>query len=94
MMPIGSAGRDALNCLGILKVGIHARFRVNKPGAQMIACSLGKMVVSGQEPSRGQGRHLNGKRNHHFAMIVEVIRIALSVAVDVGAIGIFGLGQK
>src|ERR1700758_1630000 len=50
--------------------------------------------VVGEQPCSGERGHLDGERDHGLAVVIEVGGIALAVAVDVGAVGIFGIGPE
>ncbi len=78
-----------MDALRKFKVWIHPGVGRHKPRTQVIACVPCIVAIPGQQSRRGKGRHLDGEINHRRAVIVEVVRAALPIAVDVWACRIF-----
>ena len=57
----------------------------------MLAGVLAETFIPGEQPCSSERGHLDGERDHGLAVVIEVAGIALAVAVDVGAGGIFGI---
>src|SRR5262249_3935241 len=70
----------------------HARGLVNEPRAQMPGGSVGIFALVRQLVRRRQCGHDLTEANHRAAMLHEVIGIAHAVALDVGTVGILGIG--
>jgi hypothetical protein len=60
----------------------------------MIGCVLAEATVRRKQPRASKAWDLERKSDHGLAVVVEVIRIALAVAVDVGARGVGGVGPE
>src|ERR1700733_2141220 len=92
--PVRAAGGGAVDSLGELEVRVHARGGCDEPGAKMLTGVPTIAFVAGEQPCSGERGHLDGERDHCLAVVTEVGGIALAVAVDVGAVGIFGIGPE
>ena len=78
------SGRNSLDRLRILQIGIHTALRVDKPCADVAERLLYVLLVTGQQPSRCQIAHQRGKADHRMAVGDEVVRIGV---VGAGAVG-------
>lgn len=93
----GAAGGDTFDALRKLQVGVHAGGGGDEPGAEVGAGGFAvtlALLVPKEDPGGGEGGHLDGEADHGFAVIGEVFGIALAVAVDVGAVRVFGVGPE
>ena len=60
----------------------------------MLASVASVRFISGELPCSGERGHLDGERDHRLAVVIKVGGIALTVAVDVRAVWIFGIGPE
>ena len=89
--PIRPPRRNSDHCLRVLEIRIHPRVGINKPRRQVVAGALRIPPVSRQHPRCRQCRHLLRQRDHHLSVRVEIVRIALAVAVYVWPLRILGI---
>jgi hypothetical protein len=91
---VGAAGGDAVDSLRVFQVRIHACGGSNEPCAQVVGCVLAEAAVARKAPGCGECGYLDGEPDHGLAVVVEVVRIALAVAVDGFAVGVGGVGPE
>ncbi len=84
--------RNAPDRLRIIERRIHPRRWIEKPRAQMQRRVLGIALLLRDEPRRSQRRHNQTQPNQRLAMVVEILRVRVTVAADVRPIGILCVG--
>src|SRR5882672_2622912 len=83
-----ASGEAAVDCLRVLQVWIQTCALINEPGPQMPGGVLRITLVMGQQPRGGERRHCYAQPHQGASMIVEVIRVRQTVALNVGTAGI------
>src|SRR5262249_27092357 len=80
-----AAGCDAMDRLGVLKVGVHARSLVDEPGPQVLRGVRCITRISSQLPCSREGWDLYAHPHEVAAMLDEVVRVRHAVALDIGS---------
>jgi hypothetical protein len=87
-----AAGKSPVDGLSVLQVRIHAGGIVDKPGTEVARRVVGVFVGAGDFVSGGERGHDQAEADHGAAMLHEIIGIGHAVALDVGAVGVGGVG--
>ncbi len=89
-----TAGADAVDGLCVLEVGVHAGGGCDEPGAEVVCGVCSVPFLAGDLPGGDEGRYLEAQADEGEAVVVEVTRVRLAVAIDVGAVGVGGVGPE
>ncbi len=85
-------GSDAVDGLGVTEVRGHARLGIHEPRAQVAAGVHGVAPITGETPGRGQRRHLHAQPHQGAAVLDEVVGVRHPVPLDIGPVGVLGIG--
>ncbi|MPN16980.1 hypothetical protein SDC9_164329 [bioreactor metagenome] len=98
---VAASGTASPDGLGVIQMRTHGAGRIDEPCPEDCGAAVQIALVAIPAAGQGQRRDLTAHSDHQFAVAVETVRIAQSVAADIGTVGrlrrrppVIGLGVE